>query len=135
MLRFGTRPLSGAYIHIEPKHLTYIMDNPDPASCCVLTIGELGVRQLQVFAGPGRVVLGADGVLQPLDVLLEIIERAEDVLHALAVVQPGLVGLHLAGAPGLLRGPDRQRLDDLTRGTLRNRDKPDVNRLSLYTHC
>lgn len=84
----------------------------------MLTISELGVRQLQVFAGPGWVVLGAHGVLQPLNVLFEVIQGAEDVLHALAIVQPCLVCLHLAGAPGLLRRPDRQRLDDLTWRTL-----------------
>lgn len=92
-------------------------------SFCPLTISELGVRQLQVFAGSGWVVLGAHGVLQPLNVLFEVIQGGEDILHALAVVQPRLISLHLGGAPCLLRGPDWQRLDDLTRRTLQSQDK------------
>lgn len=91
---------------------------PDLVPFCPLTIREVGVRQLQVFAGPSWVVLRAHGVLQPLNVLFEIIQGAEDVLHALAVVQPRLVSLHLAGTSCLLRGADGQRLDDLTRRTL-----------------
>lgn len=97
--------------------------SPKLVPFCPLTIRELGVRQLQVFAGPGWVVLGAHGVLQPLNVLFEIIQGAENILHALAVVQPRFISLHLAGAPCLLRGPDGQRLDDLTRRTLQFQDK------------
>lgn len=76
------------------------------------------MAELQVLARPGRVVLRAHGVFHALDVLLEVVERAEDVLHALAVVQEGGVGLHVAGALGLLGRLDGQRLDDLTRRTL-----------------
>lgn len=76
------------------------------------------MAELQVLARPGRVVLRAHGVFHALDVLLEVVERAEDVLHALAVVQEGGVGLHVAGALGLPGRLDGQRLDDLTRGTL-----------------
>lgn len=86
-----------------------------------LTVGELRVAELQVLARPGRVVLRAHGVLHALDVLLEVVERAEDVLHALAVVQEGGVGLHVAGALGLLGRLDGQRLDDLARRTLGER--------------
>ena len=57
--------------------------------------------ELQVFAGPGRVVLGAHGVLHALDVLLEVVEGAEDVLHALAVVQDGACGIRLHVARAL----------------------------------
>lgn len=65
--------------------------------CCVLgrlsgrTVGELWVAELQVFARPGRVVLRAHGVFHALDVLLEVVERAKDVAHALAVVHEGCV--------------------------------------------
>lgn len=83
-----------------------------------LTVGELGMAQLQVLARPGWVVLGAHGVLHALDVLLEVVERAEDVLHALAVVHHGLVGLVVGGAAALLGRADGQRLDHLAGGTL-----------------
>lgn len=93
----------------------------EPGRLFARTVGELRVAELQVFARPRRVVLRAHGVLHALDVLLEVVERAEDVLHALAVVQEGGVGLHVAGALGLLGRLDGQRLDDFARGTLRDR--------------
>lgn len=85
-----------------------------------LTIWELRVAQLQVFARPGWVVLCPHGILHALDVLFEVVERAEDVLHALAVVHEdtGCVCLRVAGALGLLGRLDGQRLDHLTWGTL-----------------
>lgn len=79
-----------------------------------LTIGELWVAELQVFACPGRVVLRTHGVLHALDVLFEVVEWAEDVLHALAVVHDGGVRLHVTGALGLLGWLDGQGLDYFT---------------------
>lgn len=89
---------------------------------CSLTIWEFWVSELKVFTASCGVVLRAHRVLHALDVLFEIIQRAEDVLHALSVVQHGahLVRLHVDGATGLLGHVHRQRLDDLTRRTLRN---------------
>lgn len=60
------------------------------------------MAELQVFACPGRVVLCAHGVLHAFNVLFEVVEGAEDVLHALAVVHDCSVGLHVTGALGLL---------------------------------
>ena len=90
------------------------------------TVWELWLAEVQVVAGPGRVVLGAHGELHALDVLLEVVEGAKHVLHALrvrgvhAVVGQSLVGLGLVrlppGLPGaLLHG---QGLDDVAGGTL-----------------
>ena len=108
--------LRTVYIH------EYTVSFPRPSSsvCIRLTVRELGVAELQVLAGPGRVVLGAHGVLHALDILFEVVEGAEDVLHALAIVHHGArcVGLHVAGAPRLLGGQDGQRLDHLTGGAL-----------------
>lgn len=80
------------------------------------------MSELKVFTAACGVVLRAHGVLHSLNVLFKIIQRAEDVLHALSVVQHGarLVRLHVDRATGLLWHVHRQRLDDLTRGTLRN---------------
>lgn len=49
------------------------------------------MAELKIFARPGRVVLRAHGVFHALNVLLEAVERAEDVSHALAVVHEGCV--------------------------------------------
>lgn len=80
------------------------------------------MTQLQVFARPCGIVLCSHWVLHSLDVLLEVVQRAENVLHALAVIheETGGVRLHVAGAFGLLGGLDGQWLDDLTGRTLRN---------------
>ena len=85
---------------------------------------------MQVVAGPGRVVLGAHGELHALDVLLEVVEGAEHVLHALrvrgvhAVVGQWLVGLGLVRLPPVLPGGllDGQGLDDVAGGTLHGGD-------------
>ena len=89
------------------------------------TVWEVGLTEVQVVAGPGRVVLGAHRELHALDVLLEVVEGSEDVLypvhaHAVhAVVGHRLVSLHVRLSPrspgGVLNG---QRLDDVTRWTL-----------------
>lgn len=78
------------------------------------------MSQLEVFAASRGVALRAHGVLHALDVLFEVIQRAEDVLHALSVVQHGarLIGLHVDGTTGLLGPLDGQRLNDLTGWTL-----------------
>lgn len=55
------------------------------------TVRELWVAELQIFARPGWVVLCAHGVFHALDVLLEVVERAKDVPHAIAVVHEGCV--------------------------------------------
>lgn len=80
------------------------------------------MTQLQVFARPCGIVLCSHWVLHSLDVLLEVVQRAENVLHALAVIheETGGVRLHVAGAFGLLGWLDGQWLDDLTGRTLRN---------------
>lgn len=92
------------------------------------------MAELQVLASAGRVVPGAHGAPQPLDLLLEGVEGAEDLLHAVGVVTRRLVGgcslfvlalllLHqLAGVDGalaLLGQLDRQGLDHLPGGALR----------------
>lgn len=90
------------------------------------------MAELQVLAGAGRVGLGAQRVLHLLDLQLEGVERAEDLLHAVVVVLVAGVGRrvvrHLAGvdAPassalhGTLHG---QRLDDVTGGSLSRRGR------------
>lgn len=79
------------------------------------------MAELQVFACSGRIVLCPHGVLHALNILFEVVERAKDALHALAVIHEGTgrVGLHIAGTFGLLGGTDGQWLDDLTRWALR----------------
>lgn len=72
------------------------------------------MAQLQVFAGSGRVVLSTHGVFHPLDVLLQVVEGAEDVLHAVVHEGGGHVCLQVAGALGLLGGLDGEGLDHLT---------------------
>lgn len=83
-----------------------------------LTIRELWVAELQIFACSGRVVLCAHWVFHALNVLFQIVERAKDVFHALAVVHGGCIRLHVAGPFGLLGGLDRQGLDNLPWWTL-----------------
>lgn len=58
-----------------------------------LTVGELWVAELQILARSGWVVLCAHWVFHALNVLFEVVERAEDVLHALAVVHEGAGGV------------------------------------------
>lgn len=113
----------------SPLPITPKQDDLKNCSCCDKhrphrTIWEVRLAEVQVVAGPGGVVLRAHGELHALDVLLEVVERAEDVLHPLhahavhAVVGQRLVSLHLGVAPalaGLLHG---QRLDDVARWAL-----------------
>lgn len=86
---------------------------------------------MQVVAGPGRIVLGAHWELHPLNVLLEVVQRSEDVFHSLhGVVGDGLVSLHL-GVPLVLPGAlNGQRLDDVPWWTLQHgqaqRHQPDL---------
>lgn len=81
------------------------------------------MAQLQIFACSGRVVLCAHRVFHALNVLFQIVERAKDVFHALAVVHGGCIRLHIAGPFGLLGGLDRQGLDNLPWWTLRTEEK------------
>lgn len=87
-----------------------------------LTIWIVRLAEVQVVAGPGRIVLGAHGELHPLDVLFEVVQRSKDVFHSLnAVVNDGLVSLHVGVTlvlPGALNG---QRLDDVPWWTLQTR--------------
>lgn len=85
------------------------------------------MAELQVLAGAGRVGLSAQRVLHLLDLQLEGVERAEDLLHAVVVVLVAGVGRrvvrHLAGvdvpASSALHGTlDGQRLDDVAGGSL-----------------
>lgn len=88
-----------------------------------LTIRELWVAELQIFACSGWVVLCAHWVFHALNVLFQIVERAKDVSHALAVVHGGCIRLHVAGPFGLLGGLDRQGLDNLPWWTLCTEEK------------
>lgn len=87
-----------------------------------LTIWIVRLAEVQVVAGPGRIVLGAHGELHALNVLFEVVQRSKDVFHSLhAVISDGLVSLHLGVTlvlPGALNG---QRLDDVPRRTLQRR--------------
>lgn len=85
------------------------------------------MAELQVLAGAGWVCLGAQRVLHLLDLQLEGVERAEDLLHAIVVVLVAGVGRrvvhHLAGinvpASSAFHGTlDGQRLDDVAWGSL-----------------
>lgn len=62
---------------------------PNSPALIQLTIRELRVAELQIFACSGWVVLRAHGVLHALNVLFKGVERTKDVLHALAIVQDG----------------------------------------------
>lgn len=78
------------------------------------------MAELEIFARSGGVVLRSHGVLHALNVLFEVVERAEDVLHALAVIHDGAgyVGLDVTGALGLLGRLNGEGLDNLTRRAL-----------------
>ena len=81
------------------------------------------MAQLQVLAGTGGVVLGSQRVLHLLDLQLEGVERAKDLLHAIVVILiVGIVLHQLAGVDvplGTLgRAHYRQRMDDIAGGTL-----------------
>lgn len=52
-----------------------------------LTVGEVGVAELQIFAGPGWVILSAHGKLHVLNVLFQGIQGAKDLLHAISIIQ------------------------------------------------
>ncbi|RLW05846.1 hypothetical protein DV515_00004977 [Chloebia gouldiae] len=54
---------------------------------CELTVWEVGVAELQIFAGPGWVILSAHGKLHVLNVLLQGIQGAKDLLHAIGIIQ------------------------------------------------
>jgi len=94
----------------------------------LLTVGEVGVAQLEVLAGARRVALRSHRMLHLLDLQLQRVERAEDLLHAVVVVfvvgvRRGAVLRHLAGVdvppvPALHGGHDGQRVDDIAGGAL-----------------
>lgn len=88
-----------------------------------LTVREFWVAELQIFAGSGWVVLCAHRVFHALDVLFQIVERAKDVLHALAIVHDGCIWLHVTGPFGLLGWLDRQGLDNLPWRALRMEER------------
>lgn len=92
-------------------------------ACLHCTIGEIRLAEMQVIAGPGRIVLGAHGELHALDVLLEVVEGSEDVVHSLhAVVRQSLISLGFSLPPALFaRLLNGQRLDHITRRTLQHR--------------
>lgn len=93
------------------------------------TVCKVRLAQVQVLAGAGGAVLGAQGEAHGLDLLPQRVQGAEDLLHALATRQElgaggvggGRVGVELGqelagvdGAFGLWTPLDGQRLDDLT---------------------
>lgn len=91
------------------------------------TIGEVWVAELQVFACAGGVGLCAQRVLHLLDLQLQRVEGAEDLLHAVVVVL--VVGIHggvvhhLAGVdvparPALGGGLDGEWVDNIARRSL-----------------
>lgn len=90
------------------------------------TIGEVGVAELQVLAGAGRVALRSQRVLHLLDLQLEGVKGSEDLLHSIVVVL--VVGIcigivhHLAGidVPAAPLGArlHGQWVDDIPRRTL-----------------
>lgn len=92
----------------------------------MLTIREIRVTQVQILAGPCWVVLSAKWVLHLLDLQLQRIQRAKDLLHAIVIVLVICIGVRviheLAGinVPPAPLGArlDWQRVDDITRGTL-----------------
>lgn len=71
------------------KRRVFIKSKLNTPALIQLTIRELWVAELQIFACSGRVVLCAHGVFHAFDVLFEVVERAKDVLHAFAVVHDG----------------------------------------------
>lgn len=61
------------------------------------TVWVVRLAQEEVVAGPGRVVLGTHWELHALNVLFDVVERPEDVVHSLhyfAVV--GVCVLHVS---------------------------------------
>ncbi len=103
-------------------------------NCLHPTIWVVGLAEVQVVAGPGRIVLGAHGELHALDVLFEVVEGSKDILHSLhthTVVCHSCVSLHLGLTLGLSgRVLDGQRLNDITGWTLQGRSRT----LLLLTH-
>lgn len=97
------------------------------------TIWIVGLAQEEVVAGPGRVVLGPHGELHALNVLFDVVERPEDVVHSLhccAVV--GVCVLHVSLPSGSLVGMlDGQRLDHVSRRTLQTQRTRSVMLLHL----
>ena len=87
------------------------------------TIGEVGVAELEVFAGARGVLRRAQRPLHLLNLQLQGVERAEDLLHAVRIVHVllalcvvhQLAGVDVPPGPGRL---DWQGLDDLARGAL-----------------
>lgn len=82
------------------------------------------MTELQVLAGACGVVLRAERVLHLLDLQLQGVERAEDLLHAVVVILVvGVVVHHLAGVDvplgALGAGHYGQRMDDIAGRTLR----------------
>lgn len=101
--------------------LTWSRDVPEHWT--QLTVRELWVAELQVFARSGRVVLCPHRVFHAFNVLFKIVERAKDVFHALAVVHDGCIWLHVTGPLGLLGWLDGQWLNDLPWRTLHTEEE------------
>lgn len=98
------------------------------------TIFQLWLAEVEVLAGAGWAFLRSQWEAHALDLLAQGIERAEDLLHTLITGQElcarGVGSLsvrlreHLTGvdgALGLLGDLNGQWLDDITRGTLKQR--------------
>lgn len=95
-----------------------------------LTVWEIRMAELKVLAGAGGVLLRAQWPLHLLYLLLQGVEGAEDLLHAISIVHialPSPIVQELAGvdvppSPGRL---DWQGLDDLTwRALVCRREQP-----------
>lgn len=98
------------------------------------TIFQIWLAEMEVLAGAGWAFLRSQGEAHALDLLAQGIERAEDLLHTFISSQElcarGVGSLsvslreHLTGvdgALGLLGDLNGQRLDDITRGTLKQK--------------
>lgn len=100
------------------------------------TVFQIWLAEVEVLAGAGRAFLCSQREAHALDLLAQGIERAEDLLHTLITGQErcarGVGSLsvslreHLTGvdgALGLLRELNGQRLDDIARGSLKQKEK------------
>lgn len=86
------------------------------------TIWIVRLAQEEVVAGAGRVVQGTHWELHALNVLFDVVERPEDVVHSLhccAVVGVRVRVLHVSLPSGSFVGMlDGERLDHVSRRTL-----------------
>lgn len=111
-------PLDYSLLVGNPQHI------PCPCSVPGRTVWEIGVTELQIFAGASWVMLSAQWMLHLLNFQFQGIQWAKNFLHAICIVHVvvSVSIIHqLAGidvSPGPLGGLDGQWLDDFSRRTL-----------------